>query len=79
MTVRRNGVSVGVLNGAIYAIGGYDGGSDGGSDGGNDDNSDGHNNNDHSSYIRSVEIYRPSDGLWSSIADMNLGRYKPGN
>ncbi|XP_060847846.1 kelch-like protein 2 [Rhopalosiphum padi] len=78
MTVRRNGVSVGVLNGAIYAIGGYDGGSDGGSDGGNDDNSDGHNNNDHSSYIRSVEIYRPSDGLWSSIADMNLGRYKPG-
>lgn len=57
MTVRRNGVSVGVLNGAIYAIGGYDGGSDGGSDGGNDDNSDGHNNNDRSNRIPNINYY----------------------
>ncbi|XP_050061412.1 kelch-like protein 2 isoform X2 [Aphis gossypii] len=33
---------------------------------------------DSSHHLRSVEVYRPSDGVWSSIADMNLGRYYPG-
>jgi hypothetical protein len=80
---RCESVSISDLDDVMIAVGSINGGSesgdDDGSDGENDDNSDGHNNDGGSSYLRSVEIYRPSDGLWSSIADMNLGRYKPGN
>ncbi|XP_026815932.1 kelch-like protein 2, partial [Rhopalosiphum maidis] len=83
MSVRRNGVSIGVLNGVMYAIGGYDGGIDNGNDGGiddgNNDRSDScSDSNDGNSCLTSVEVYKPSDRVWSSIADMNLSRYKPG-
>ena len=56
MSECRQGVGVGVLDGLMYAIGGYNG-----------------------KYLKSVEVYRPSDGVWSSIADMHLSRYCPGN
>jgi len=80
LSVCREGVSVGVLNGVLYAIGGI---SDD-ADTTNNDNIDGNTDNDVDSidsnnYLRSVEVYRPSDGVWSSIADMNLGRYDPGD
>jgi len=56
MSTYRHGVSVGVLDGFMYAIGGYDG-----------------------KYLKSVEVYRPSDGVWSSIADMKICRMRPGD
>jgi len=55
MSEFRQGVSVGVLDGLMYAIGGFGG-----------------------KYLKSVEVYSPSDGVWSSIADMNLCRMRPG-
>lgn len=30
-------------------------------------------------YSKSVEAYRPSDGVWTSIADMNMYRGGPDN
>ncbi|XP_016658414.1 kelch-like protein 3 [Acyrthosiphon pisum] len=56
MSVCRQYVGVGVLDGLMYAIGGYDG----------------------HKYLKSVEVYRPSDGVWSSVADMEICRYSPG-
>ncbi|XP_008189703.2 kelch-like protein 2 [Acyrthosiphon pisum] len=56
MSTERRGVGVGVLDGLMYAIGGYDGDED----------------------LKSVEVYRPSDGVWSSVADMEICRYRPG-
>ncbi|XP_008189737.2 kelch-like protein 3 [Acyrthosiphon pisum] len=29
-------------------------------------------------YLKSVEVYRPSDGVWSSVADMEISRFRPG-
>jgi len=29
--------------------------------------------------LKSVEVYSPSDGVWTSIADMHLRRENPGN
>jgi len=57
MSECRDGVSVGVLDGLMYAIGGYSSGE----------------------YLKSVEVYRPSDGVWSSVADMHFSRYRPGD
>jgi len=57
MSVPRSGVGVGVLDGVIYAIGGYDG----------------------SEFLKSAEIYRPSDGFWSTIANMYFPRNRPGD
>jgi len=56
MSAHRHGVGVGVLDGLMYAIGGYDG-----------------------KYLKSAEVYRPSDGVWSSIADMKISRMRPGD
>jgi len=57
MSEDRQGVSVVVLDGHIYAIGGYNGTED----------------------LKSVEVYRPSEGIWSSIADMQVCRMRPGD
>jgi len=57
MSILRQGVGVGVLDGLMYAIGVYDGSKD----------------------LKSVEVYRPSDGVWSSIADMHICRFRPGD
>lgn len=46
MSVCRNGVDVGVMDGVMYAIGGYDG----------------------TVHIKSLEVHRPSDGVWYSVA-----------
>jgi len=29
--------------------------------------------------LKSVEVYRPSDGVWYFIADMQFPRYRPSN
>ncbi|XP_016660260.1 kelch-like protein 3 [Acyrthosiphon pisum] len=29
-------------------------------------------------YLKSLEVYRPSDGVWSSVADMEICRMRPG-
>eukprot|EP00102_Acyrthosiphon_pisum_P015469 XP_008186033.2 PREDICTED: kelch-like protein 2 [Acyrthosiphon pisum] len=78
MSTNRQGVGVGVLDGLMYAIGGYNGKylksvgvgvldglmyAIGGYNG---------------KYLKSVEVYRPSDGVWSSVADMEICRYRPG-
>ena len=34
---------------------------------------------DEDKYLKSVEVYRPCDGVWSSVADMEICRYRPGN
>lgn len=57
MSIGRQGVGVGVLDGVIYAIGGYNGVKD----------------------LKSAEVYRPCDGVWSSIADMHSSRFCPGD
>ncbi|KAF0753588.1 kelch-like protein 2 isoform X2, partial [Aphis craccivora] len=91
LSIARDGISVGVLNGVLYAIGGISDDADADTTnndsinvisdddtvGLNDCNNDG-DYIDSSYYLTSVEVYRPSDGVWSSIADMNLGRYEPG-
>jgi len=92
LSIARDGISVGVLNGVLYAIGGISDDAD--SDNTNNDSinvisdddtvglNDCNNDGDYidsSYYLTSVEVYRPSDGVWSSIADMNLGRYEPGD
>ncbi|CAI6371046.1 unnamed protein product [Macrosiphum euphorbiae] len=64
MSERRQGVGVGVLDGLMYAIGG--------------DNAMVDIKSFERKYLKSVEVYRPSDGVWSSIADMNLRRCLPG-
>jgi len=56
MFVGRSALSVGVLDGVLYAVGGHDG------------------FNVH----RSVEAYRPSTGVWTTIADMHLCRREAG-
>jgi len=56
MSINRQGVGVGVLDGVIYAIGGYTG----------------------SVNLKSVEAYRPSEGVWSFIVDMHMCRRNPG-
>jgi len=35
--------------------------------------------NTGSGNLRSVEVYTPSTGVWSSIADMYLCRFNPGD
>jgi len=35
--------------------------------------------NNGSGHLKSVEAYRPSTGVWSSIADMHLWRFNPGD
>lgn len=57
MSEYRVGVGVGVLDGIMYAIGGFNG----------------------SEMLKSVEIYRPNDGVWSLISEMNLCRCRPGD
>lgn len=57
MSAPRDGVGVGVLNGVIYAVGGYDG----------------------TEFLKRAEIYRPSDGVWSTIANMPMARNRPGD
>jgi len=57
MSVNRYGLGIGVLDGAMYAVGGMNG----------------------SVVLNSVEVYRPSSGIWTSIPNMHLGRYNPGN
>lgn len=56
MRVRRSAVGVGVLDGVVYAVGGYDG----------------------LEVHCSVEAYKPSIGVWTSIADMHLCRKNAG-
>jgi len=56
MSTNRQGAGVGVLNGVLYAIGGYTG----------------------SANLKSVEAYRPSEGVWSPIVDMHMCRKNPG-
>jgi len=29
--------------------------------------------------LKSVEVYTPSDGVWSSVADMHFSRFQPGD
>lgn len=55
MSVCRAGVGVGVLDGVMYAVGGFDG----------------------ATHLRSVEAYRPSDGVWFTITDMHFRRNRP--
>ncbi|CAI6370439.1 unnamed protein product, partial [Macrosiphum euphorbiae] len=82
MTIERFHLGVGVLNNRLYAVGGFanemsecrQGVGVGVLDGlmyaiG------GYNGR---VYLKSVEVYRPSDGVWSSIADMNLCQCLPG-
>jgi len=57
MSVGREGVGVGVLDGVLYAVGGEDG----------------------SKTLSSVEVYRPSTGVWTTIADMHKPRKCAGN
>jgi kelch-like protein 2/3 len=57
MSISRYNVSVEVLDGIMYAVGGYNG----------------------LNYVKSVEAYSPSTGVWSSIADMHLCRENPGS
>jgi len=52
MSVCRNNVGVGVLDGVLYSVGGQNA----------------------SNIHKSVEAYRPSTGVWSSIPDMHLRR-----
>jgi len=51
MSVRRGCVGVGVLDGVLYAVGGFNG-----------------------SRLSSVEAYRPSTGVWTTLPDMNFTR-----
>jgi len=53
----RAGVGVGVMDGVMYAIGGFNG----------------------TAHLKSVEAYRVSDGVWSTITDMHLCRNRPGD
>lgn len=57
MSAPRDGVGVGVIDGVIYVVGGYDG----------------------TEFLKRVEIYRPSDRVWSTIANMHIARNKPGD
>jgi len=56
MSVCRSDVGVGVLDGVLYAVGGYDG----------------------LNHLSSVETYRPSTGVWTSITDMHFPRRHAG-
>jgi len=58
MSICRAGVGIGILDGVMYAIGGF-------------------NNRDE--MYKSVEAYRPSDGVWTPIADLHLARCLPGD
>jgi len=57
MSISRCSVGIGVLDGVMYVIGGYNG----------------------SKMCKSVEAYRPNDGVWTPIADLNLARHRPGD
>jgi kelch-like protein 2/3 len=57
MSICSNSVSIGVLDGVMYAVGGYSTLKD----------------------YSSVEAYTSTDGVWTTIADMHLSRYEPGN
>jgi len=53
MSTCRFDVSVGVMDGVIYAVGGE---------------------NEYDECLKSVEAYKPSSGIWTSIADMRFAR-----
>jgi len=53
MSTCRYDVSVGVMDGLLYAVGGE---------------------NEHDECLKSVEVYKPSSGIWTSIADMHFAR-----
>ena len=57
MSVCREGAGVGVLDGLMFAIGGYNG----------------------HEWLKIVKVYRPNDGVWSAVADMEICRFRPGN
>lgn len=57
MRVRRRGAGVGVLDGVIYAVGGFSG----------------------TGYLKSVEAFSPSVGVWTPVADMHMCRSDAGN
>jgi len=57
MCVRRYGASVGVLDGVLYVVGGFNG----------------------LECQKSVEAYRPSSGVWTTVDDMHFPRQNAGN
>ncbi|KAL4082675.1 hypothetical protein QTP88_029736 [Uroleucon formosanum] len=56
MCIHRYGAGVGVLDGLLYAVGGFNG----------------------LEVQKSVEVYRPSSGVWTTLPDMNCPRQNPG-